>query len=196
MGLYTKSPRFPDDSRELRHRFGSLVARNLAGYVPSFVHHYTRCREQRVGYEIAWPGKESEAFDQEWYSEIDGRVLRFSAFAYQYISYDLVLDGWIERSPTLTGSESRILEHAARLRALMDECERAAKKDENHQVLQRVPIVREWIDALESAVLHRVDVDNLSRDSYTRSRAWMPDETCVGWRRNKSLDRSGRSRRI
>jgi hypothetical protein len=126
---------------------------------------HARCREQCVGHEIAWPGKESEAFDQEWYSEIDGRVLRFSSFAYQYISYDLVLDGWIERSPTLTGSECGILGHAARLRALMDECELAAKTDQNHQVLQRVPIVREWIDALESAVLHRVDVDNLSRDS-------------------------------
>jgi len=46
----------------------------------------------------------------------------------------------------------------------MDECERAAKTDENHQVLQRVPIVRGWIDALENAVLNRIDVDEISRD--------------------------------
>ncbi len=125
---------------------------------------HANCREQCVGHEIAWPGKESEAFDQEWYSDIEKRVLRFSTFAYEFISYDLVLDGWIERSPGLTESESRILEDAPRLRTLMDECERAARTDENPQVLQRIPIVREWIAALENAVLYRKDVDDISRD--------------------------------
>jgi hypothetical protein len=120
------------------------------------------CRERCVGKEIPWLGKEAEAFDQEWYSEIEVRTLSFSSFAYEFISYDLVLDGWIERKPGLSADEKCILESLPKLRGLMDECEVAAGACQNSRVLDGVAIVRHWLDALENAIVYRMQVDGIA----------------------------------
>ncbi len=44
----------------------------------------------------------------------------------------------------------------------MDECETAAQAQENHRILDLIPIVRHWLDALENAILHRMQLDEIA----------------------------------
>jgi hypothetical protein len=75
--------------------------------------------------------------------------------------HNLVLDGWIERKPDLSEGERCILAELPKMRGLMNECGVAAA-DENHRVLDRVEIVRAWLEALENAVVYRMKVDGIA----------------------------------
>lgn len=55
-------------------------------------------RDRCVGHEIPRSGREDDAFDQELFSEIERRTMMFSGFAYAYISFDLILDAWLDLS--------------------------------------------------------------------------------------------------
>ncbi len=92
---------------------------------------------------------------------VDGRELTFSSFAYEFISFDLVLDGWIARKPALSAGETGILDNLPRLRGLMEECEVAAEASQNHRILDRISIVRDWLDALEYAITCRMKEDGI-----------------------------------
>ena len=79
--------------------------------------------------------------DQEWISTTDGKTWRFSAFAYKYLAFDIVLDGFINNAPQWTNSEKSAIKDLPRYRLLMDECARAARQCDNTDCLELVEIV-------------------------------------------------------
>jgi hypothetical protein len=110
-----------------------------------------------VGKEIDWPHRRIGGIDQSWSSAVDSRQHRFSTFAYQYISYDLFLDGWVESAPEPTDSELGFLEDVPRMRALLRECEEAARVEQNTQILPLIGKAKDFIDTLERAILFRFE---------------------------------------
>ncbi len=124
-----------------------------------FVH--ADCRDRCVGKEIPWPGKEADAFDQTWFSDVDQRRWSFSSFAYAYISFDLVLDGWIDRPNSLTMGERKALAEFPRMRTLINECQSAAENDKNRRVLDLLPVIRSWLDTWQECIGSRIEEDKL-----------------------------------
>jgi hypothetical protein len=114
-----------------------------------------------VGKEIHWPHLGNTAIDQSWFSDREFRQCQFSAFAYQYISYDLFLDGWVESAPEATEAELGFLEDAQKMRTLLDECEQAARDEQNQDILPLIAKARDFIDALERAILFRFESNGI-----------------------------------
>ncbi|MFN0020551.1 MAG: hypothetical protein ACKVP0_20015 [Pirellulaceae bacterium] len=120
------------------------------------------CRRDCVGREIIWPGSEHLAIDIEWWSLIEGKRKTFSGFMYQYVSFDLVLQEWIDRPQQVTESERRTLHYLANLKSLLAECESAARAAANERILELVPIVRKFFDLWEQSVRYRIQQDKLT----------------------------------
>ncbi|MGD9720802.1 MAG: hypothetical protein AB7O59_14020 [Pirellulales bacterium] len=118
---------------------------------------HAEARDTCVGKEIDWPHLNVSAIDQAWFSDLDFREWRFSMFAYQFISYDLVLDGWLESAPQPTEMELGFLEKVPTMRTLLRECESAARKERNSDVLPLVAKANEFVDALERAIVSRLE---------------------------------------
>lgn len=115
----------------------------------ALIAHLACCREC-VGREIPWPGHEAEAIDQQWHSTADGRVWSFSGFAYAFLSFDLVLDEWLE--PELPFDAKPTLAHIKKLVSMLDECEIVCRQDENTGLLNLIPIVRRFLACWETSV--------------------------------------------
>jgi hypothetical protein len=108
------------------------------------------CRRDCVGKEL---GDTEEAFDQEWYSEIEGRRRTFSGFAYAFISYNLTPQNLLKHPKQ--EDESQFIDRLNRQRALLSECEVAAKESENHRVLACIEKIRKFFDLWEQAIILR-----------------------------------------
>jgi hypothetical protein len=109
---------------------------------------------------VVWPGREKEAFDQEWYSETDHRKWTFSGLVYAYVCFDLVLEGWLDRPPAATEAEREYLSQFPRLRSLIDECEAAAQADHNLEVSTRIPQLRSFFELYEDAIRLLIDKES------------------------------------
>jgi hypothetical protein len=111
-----------------------------------------------VGKEIEWQQLANKAVDQSWFSRLRLKEQSFSSLAYEFISYDLVLDGWLELAPEATEAELSFLEEDGPIiRALLNECEEAAVAQGNDEILPLVAKAREFIDAFEAALLYRYE---------------------------------------
>jgi hypothetical protein len=109
-----------------------------------------------VGKEIEWPDVGNQSIDQSWFSAARCRQQSFSAFAYEFLSYDLILDGWLEMAPAPTESEIGFLvDDQPLMRVLLDECEEAADADGNSHILPLIRKAREFVDAYKDALLCR-----------------------------------------
>jgi len=128
---------------------------------------HAEARDICVGREIEWPKLGNVAIDQEWSSAIDQRIWKFSSFAYAFISFDFVADGWLdEQQSSLQPFEEDFLRELPRLRKLLAECESAANADGNDDVLPLISKAREFFDAFEESIVARigpVDVESGSR---------------------------------
>lgn len=112
---------------------------------------HAECRRDCVGREISWRGR--EAVDQDWDSEITGRHMTFSGFMYQHLSFDLVLELWLER---VSDCEKMGREYLPRLRGLLNECERAATIDHNHKIIDMVNQVRGYLNLWDEVITTRL----------------------------------------
>ena len=110
-----------------------------------FLEAFVECRKTCVG-------RETEGIDQEWLSEVDGRRHRFSSFAYEWLSFDVELDGWLHDAPQVTESEKRALEAIETMRRLMAECKAAA--DGNPRIVNMCNQILDTLD-LWSECIHR-----------------------------------------
>jgi hypothetical protein len=110
--------------------------------VRKFLDAFIACRLDCVG-------KELDGIDQEWFSQVELRNRSFSSFAYEYLSFDIELDGWSQQANELTQSERQSLEAIPHMKALMEECRSAALEDDNAAVVMlcdRVSgMLRDWI---------------------------------------------------
>jgi hypothetical protein len=116
------------------------------------------CRRFCGGREIAWPGGPPAA-DQAWRSALDGRNWKFSQLFYTFISFDLVLQEWMEHPPQITPQEIDWREGIPKMRAYWAECEAAARHDSNYPVLEMLDTVKVFLDAWEHAILSRLERD-------------------------------------
>jgi hypothetical protein len=120
---------------------------------------HAECRDFCVGKEIEWLHLEIPAIDQKWFSETRSKEQAFSALAYEFISYDLILDGWLEMAPEPTEVElSQLKDCDPLMRQLLDECENAAVQDANDAILPLITKVRAFLDAYRIALLTRFEL--------------------------------------
>jgi hypothetical protein len=112
-----------------------------------FLEAFVRCRQDCVGRELG-------GVDQEWFSEALGRDYSFSSFAYEYLSFDVELDGWLQNAPDLTDSETAMLAVIPRIEELMVECTTVALAESNSEVVtmckQVVHLCRLWTECIDS----------------------------------------------
>ena len=93
-----------------------------------FLEAFVECRMNCVG-------KEIDGLDQEWFSEADMRTHKFSSFAYEWLSFDIELDGWLHDAQEMTDSEKRALDGIPQMDGLMAECKAAAMVDHNSEMV-------------------------------------------------------------
>ena len=109
-----------------------------------------------VGKEIYWPQFKNEPVDQLWFSATRHKEQSFSAFAYEFLSYDLVLDGWLDLPPQPTASETTFLVKGLPLmRRLLNECQEAASVDGNTRILPLIQKAVEFVNTYEDALIVR-----------------------------------------
>jgi hypothetical protein len=123
---------------------------------------HAECRRDCVGREIAWIGPEADAFDQSWESVLLGREFRFSSFAYCFVSIDLVLEEWLSHPAFVTDDERHGLAALPLQNVLLDECEKAARQEQNTRVLLCVEKVRRRNRLLLESIHDRISGDGLS----------------------------------
>src|SRR5262245_23017116 len=121
-----------------------------------FLEAFIDCRINCVGREISYRGEAKGPIDQEWFSSTVNEMRRFSDFAYEYLSFDIVLDGWLQGSPNLTNNELADLERIPHMRELMNECEDACLSARNKEVLALVRQVLSTLDLWDRCIRSRL----------------------------------------
>lgn len=123
-----------------------------------FLEAFIACRCECVGREIEYDDRRQIAItDQQWISSVDGRLCRFSSFAYESLAFDIVLDGCLSDAPAMTESEANDLRELPRLKKLMLECKDAALRDQNHEVLAMTECVVAMLDLWENCIKSRIE---------------------------------------
>jgi disulfide oxidoreductase YuzD len=123
---------------------------NLSNTHPArvFLDQFIECR-------IACVGKEIAGIEQEWFSEIKSRKYRFSSFAYEYLSFDIELDGWLKQHEGLTDSERQSILLIPQIEALVDECKMAANNDKNDRILSLCDKIKAMLAAWKDYIAFR-----------------------------------------
>lgn len=128
---------------------------------------HARCRRECAGREIPWPGREAEAFDQEFNSSTDLQRWTFSGWVYAHVCFSLVLTEWLTHPPQITESERQLLlEHLPRIRGLLIDCRAAAERDNNPRVLKLLPVADDFIEAWDLSIRARLAADGITIPSH------------------------------
>jgi hypothetical protein len=136
-----------------------------------FLRAFIQCRQDCVGREMSISDDASGEIDQAWYSETDNRMRTFSGFAYEFLSFDIVLDEWMTNPPYVTDSEKAWLARIHYMRTLLAECENAAEGDRNGPVLTMIKQVQELLGLWKECIVTRIATVNESRPSSSESRS-------------------------
>jgi hypothetical protein len=125
-----------------------------------FIRAFAECNQNCVGRELS-----NKPIDQQWYSQTDGQVWSYSRFAYEFLAFDIVLDGWLSHAARRTPNEEYWLNQLPRWRELLRECSIAAEHDANYAMLVIVEQVVRMYDLWEQCILAR---DTAADDQYPR----------------------------
>ena len=123
-----------------------------------FLRAFLECHRDCVGIEAS-----NEPVDQKWYSERDAREWLYSDFAYQYLAFEIVLDGWLTHATQRTANEKYWLAQIPRWRDLMVECRAAAEANSNVALFPVIAQVLRMLALWEDCILKRdtaTDDDN------------------------------------
>ena len=115
-----------------------------------FLRAFIECRRHCIGREAS-----NDPVDHEWFSECDGRLWSYSEFSYTFLSFDIVLDGWLTRAPTRTRNEEQWIAQLPRWRELLRECKSAAELDNNAAVLPIIAQVLGMFELWEECIVKR-----------------------------------------
>jgi hypothetical protein len=119
---------------------------------------FVECWDECAGCEIALPGENDRAIDQQWHSQLSQRVRTFSGFVYEFLCFDLVLVEWLEHPPFVTPEEQSSLQQLDLMEGLLDECKAAAVADGNSRIaplIDRVSaLIAVWRDSIQSRIAH------------------------------------------
>lgn len=117
-----------------------------------FLEAFIDCRRECVGREL-------EEIDQKWHSTSERRVMQFSSFAYEHLSFDVVLDGWLSQANDRTASEEAALAAIPHTQTLLHECREAAQADGNATIIQMCDQVHNvlmlWGECIQSRVVRK-----------------------------------------
>ena len=102
---------------------------------------FIECRRNCVGRECS-----DDPIDQEWFSECDRHAWSYSRFAYEFLSFDIVLDGWLTHAEKRTPDEQSWLVQLPRFRQLLNECKSAAECDNNRAIF---PVIAQVLRMFE-----------------------------------------------
>jgi hypothetical protein len=111
-----------------------------------FLKAFLDCLSGCVGRELPW---HENPIDQRWTSVTDGRTWLFSDFAYAHLSFDIVLDGFLNAAPALTPSEVSAVQRIPRLRTMTDECAQNARQSGNAEIVELTDQVLNMLDLWE-----------------------------------------------
>ena len=115
-----------------------------------FLEAFVECRKRLVGLD-----SESDLVDQRFVTP-DGQLTSFNTFVYEFLCFDVVLDGWLGNLPVITASESRQLAALPTMRAMMKCCQNAALRDGNSAILPHVERVFILLDLWEECIRARI----------------------------------------
>ena len=118
-----------------------------------FLEAFVDCLANCVTRELGLDGR--RPIDQEWKSASDGRTWTFSGFAYAFLSFDIVLDGFLTNAASLMPSEVWAAERLPLLRSMVNECAQAARQDGNSEILELTDQVRGMLDLWEQYLSFR-----------------------------------------
>ena len=125
-----------------------------------FLRAFIECRDSCVGREAS-----CDPVDQEWFSDTDGLVWSYSDFAYRYLAFDIVLDGWLTHAARRTPNEQHWLDQLPRWRQLLHECKIAAEGDKNDRILPIISKVLRVLALWEQCIVER---DTATDDAHFR----------------------------
>jgi len=129
-----------------------------------FVEAFIDCRMNCAGRELDLGGQ--VPIDQAWTSVSDGRVWTFSGFIYEFICFDIELDGFLQGVPNLTPSEIAAARRLPLLRLMMNECGEAARQSGNREILELTDQVLEMLSFWEQYLSFRNDMNSrISEDA-------------------------------
>jgi hypothetical protein len=121
---------------------------------------FMECRCECIGLEAS-----EDPIDQEWFSQSEGEVWSYSNFAYMYLAFDIVLDGWLTHASQRTRTEQHSLNQLPHWRELLHECKEAAKEDNNNRMILIIKKVLRMFDLWEQCIIAR---DTATDDMYPR----------------------------
>lgn len=117
-----------------------------------FLDAFIECRRDCVGVEAS-----DDPIDQTWVSPSEAKEWSYSAFAYKFLAFDVILDGWQSGAPEMTESERFYLTQFPRMRALLCECENAAVADNNPRLIPIIAKVSRMLDLWEQCIVQRTE---------------------------------------
>jgi hypothetical protein len=122
-----------------------------------FLRAFMECRSDCVGLEATEDG-----IDQEWFSESAQEAWSYSRFAYEFLSFDIVLDGWLTHAAGRTSTEQHWLDQLPRWRNLLHECRSAAVNGHNQSIVPIIEKVCRTLELWEECILARdtADIDD------------------------------------
>lgn len=115
-----------------------------------FLREFVECRRECVGLEAS-----DDPIDQEWFSETDQQVWTYSKFAYSFLAFDIVLDGWLGHAAGRTLNEQYWLDQLPRWSQLLRECEARATTDNNTAILPIIAKVKRLFVLWEQSIRAR-----------------------------------------
>ena len=140
-------------SQHMRRLNRPVFALDKSHPAKRFLKAFIDCRLECGSRELGLFGK--KPVDQEWQSASDGQLWKFSSFYYIFIAFDMVLEGFLENSPTLTPSEELEGPHILRLRKLVEECVEAAEREGNRDILPLTDSVLQMLGLWEHYLDYR-----------------------------------------
>jgi len=127
-----------------------------------FLDAFIECLANCVGRHHGLDGR--TPIDQAWTSSTDRRIWTFSDFAYAFLSFDILLDGFLENASCLTASEVGAAEELPILRTMMNECAQAARQDGNVEIVELTDQVLQMLNLWEGYLNFRKEMISRAAD--------------------------------
>lgn len=101
--------------------------------------------------------KLSPEIDQEFVTR-EGANTSFKAFLFTWLSFDIVLDGWLTNAPSVTHDEQRQLAALPEMRDQLLLCQEAAIRDGNSEMIRQLDRAFALLILWENCITSRVQL--------------------------------------
>lgn len=115
-----------------------------------FLEAFIRCRKQCVGIETRDPSA-NVVLTLE-----NGCEYSLAAFAYEHLSFDVQLDGWLSDSPTATAGENQQLLAIVEMRSLVEQLDQEALLIPNSKALECIDSIKQMLNLWKACIHSRI----------------------------------------